>query len=136
LRVIAPEGALRAEVPARPSARRRLEARLRAAPSGTPVVLCDPAPGSKLRCRRLAARAGVEPGREYLALPSLRKQLLLVEDSHEGVGYACKALLTVPSGVSVLAAPASALLGVLRVGVLWRLLSALAPGRVVIGRRA
>jgi hypothetical protein len=135
LELIAPAGARLVVVPALVD--RRVGWReVGALPAGTAVVLCDPRPGARARCRRFASRAGLAPGRAYLALPSLRRRLVLVEDGREPLRYACSALLAVPPGTTRLAAPLAAALALLRLPVVWRLLGAVVPGRVVVGWRA
>jgi hypothetical protein len=134
LEVVAPAGARLVVVPG--LAERRAGWReVGALPAGTPVVLCDPRPGARARCRRFANRSGVVPGRAYLALPSLRHRLVLVEDGREPLRYACGALLAVPPGTTRFAAPLAAALALLRLPIVWRLLGAVVPGRVVVGRR-
>jgi hypothetical protein len=135
LELIAPAGARLVVVPALVDRRVGWRA-VGALPAGTPVVLCDPRPGARARCRRFASRAGLVPGRAYLALPSLRRRLVLVEDGREPLRYACSALLAVPPGTTRLAAPLAASLALLRLPVVWRLLGAVVPGRVVVGWRA
>jgi len=121
---------------ASPARRREQRRRVRALPAGTPVVLLDVRPGSRGRCRRFTALAGVQAGHEYIPLPSLRRQLLLVEDAREPLGYALRSLLAVPPGMARLAGPAAALLAATRAPGAWRAVGGLAPGRVVVGRRA
>lgn len=135
LEVIAPVGARRVDVVPGRAERRAAWREVGALPAGTPVVLCDPRPGARARCRRFADRAGLVPGRSYLALPSLRRRLVLVEDGSEPLRYACSALLAVPPGTTRLAAPLGAALMLLRLPVVWRLLGAVVPGRVVVGWR-
>jgi hypothetical protein len=135
LGVIAPVGARLVEVDSGRVERRAALRGVGALPAGTPVVLCDPRPGARARCRRFAGRAGLVPRRSYLALPSLRRRLVLVEDQREPLRYACSALLAVPPGTTRLAAPLEAALVLLRLPVVWRLLGAVVPGRVVVGWR-
>lgn len=135
LEVIAPTGARLVDVVPGRLERRAASREVGALPAGTPVVLCDPRPGARARCRRFAGRAGLVPGRTYLALPSLRRRLVLVEDGREPLRYACSALLAVPPGTTRLAAPLGAALVLLRLPVVWRLLGAVVPGRVVVGWR-
>jgi hypothetical protein len=135
LGLIAPVGARLVHLGPRRMERRAARREVRALPAGTPVMLCDPRPGARARCRRFAGRAGFVPGRAYVALPSLRRRLVLVEDEREPLRYACNALLTVPPGTTRLAAPLGAALALLRLPVVWRLLGAVVPGRVVVGWR-
>lgn len=135
LGVIAPVGARLVDVVPGRVERRTAWREVGALPVGTPVVLCDPRPGARARCRRFASRAGLVRGRTYLALPSLRRRLVLVEDGREPLRYACNALLAVPPGTTRLAAPLGAALVLLRLPVVWRLLGTVVPGRVMVGWR-
>ncbi len=80
-RVIAPPESIRLDVPRSRRARQVLQGRLLALPAGTRVALCDRAPGSSWRCRRLAEDAGIALERVYLALPSLDSPHYLIEDT-------------------------------------------------------
>jgi hypothetical protein len=127
-------GAVRVEL-ARGSATRKAQARLvRDLPSGSPVLLSASAPGARRRCRTFAAKAGVTPEREYLALPSAAAPAYLVEDAPAAVEVLVRTVLVPPPG-SALTAPIGAALGIIRALGPWRLMRTLAPGRVIAGRR-
>lgn len=118
-----------------PTAARAICRRLAALPPGTAVVLVDDLPGSRRRTRRLAARAGVTVEREYAVLPRLASAVLVVEDTPATVSWATRTLLAVPPGTTRLAGPLDLAVRVLRRWAPPWLLGALAPGRVLLGRR-
>ena len=118
------------------SARRR-EAALRMVrelPTDADVVLCASAPGAARRCRAFAAESGLALEREYLAFPSAAAPAYLVEDAPAPVGVFMKAVLVTPPGIR-LSGPVDACLTLARTLSPWRLVRALAPGRVAVGRR-
>ena len=80
-RLLAPEGAVAVVVSSGPRAVRRAIAELRALPGGTPVVLLDYRPGGRFRARRIAAAGAVVVDRQYVALPSLRRAIVVADDS-------------------------------------------------------
>lgn len=133
--VLGPPDAIRVDLPRSRAARRAMVGRVRALPVGAAVVLCDGVLASRWRCRRFAVRAGVRLERQYLALPSARSPAFLVEDARRPLSYFCAAVLSVPPGVALLAAPvgllARAAAWLARAGVA----GAVAPGRVAVGRR-
>jgi len=135
LSVLGPPDAVRIDLPRSRAARRALVGRVRALPVGSAVVLRDGVLASRWRCRRFAARAGVRVERQYVALPSARSPAFLVEDGRRPLGYFCSAVLSVPPGVALLAAPA----GLLAHAAAWLaragLVGAIAPGRVAVGWR-
>jgi hypothetical protein len=135
-RMLAPPDAALVRLSGSAARRRAQQRRIHALPAGTPVVLLDLRPGSRGRCRRFTARAGVQAGHEYIPLPSLRRQLLLVEDAREPLRYALQSLLAVPPGMRRLAGPAAAVVAFARAPAAWRAVGSLAPGRIVVGRRA
>ncbi|HSS95301.1 MAG TPA: hypothetical protein VLR46_15110, partial [Candidatus Dormibacteraeota bacterium] len=91
-------GTLRFDVPASPTARRRLRQQIRHLPPGTNVVLGCAALGSRRRCRRFARYAGIEILREYIAVPSAGPPTCYVESSPAALRYFFTQLLTVPRG--------------------------------------
>jgi hypothetical protein len=104
-----------------------------ALPMGTPVVLLARAPGAAGRCRRFAARAGIELEREYLAFPSAARPGFLVEDAPAATRFF---LETLPPPPRPLVGPVvEAAIGAIRLLGPWRLLRGLSPGRVAVGRR-
>ena len=104
-------------------------------PIGTPVVLMASGPGAGRRSRRFAAGASISLEREYLAFPSAAAPAYLIEDSSAAVRIFVTQVLVAPPGTR-LSAVIDAAIAVLRASSLWRLVRALAPGRVSVGRRA
>ena len=94
----------------------------------------DQQPFSRRRLRRLARGLGVVVEREFVVLPSLGRPMVVIDDVEEAVRHFWTAVATVPPGLAFTALPASALLGLARIAP-WRWTGAVAPGRVVIGRR-
>ena len=133
--VLSPPGAVRVDVGRSPPKRRVRAQEIRALPPGTPVAMCASFPGAIGRCRAFASEAGVEPAREYLAFPSAAAPAYLVEDAPATIRFFLRTLLAVPPGTP-LSAPIEALLHIVRAFGPWRLIRRLAPGRVVVGRRA
>jgi hypothetical protein len=134
LRVASPPGAVEVPVPRSPGRSRRVARLVRELPVGTPIVVLASAPGAVRRSRAFAARAGVQRERAYLAFPSAAAPGVLVEDAPATVRAFVDAFLVAPPR-PVLAKAIDAGLGLLRaVSPCW-LVRALAPGRVVIGRR-
>ena len=103
-------------------------------PGGTPVVLLIDTPFSRLRLRRLARRARICIDRELIAVPSTTASLVLVDDAESAVRHFWMAVATVPPGLTWSSAPATLLLLLARM-LPWELTGAVAPGRVLIGRR-
>jgi hypothetical protein len=132
-RAVGPTGAVRVEIGRSRAARRDGEREVRDLPAGTPVVLAAPGPGSARRCRRFAARTDVMLDREFLALPSLAAPAYLVEDAREPVEVFLKTVLVTPPGVP-LTGLVDRVLGIVRALRPLRVIRALAPGRVAVGR--
>jgi hypothetical protein len=131
-RLLAPVDAVIIEVAGRLGAR-RAAARLRALDPGTPVVLLDYRPGGRLRARRVAAGLMIMD-HQYVALPSLRRAIVLAEDSTAALRWAFASLVAPPPGVTRAHAAVDRAVRFLRrhpavAG--W-----LAAGRVTVGRRA
>ena len=99
-----------------------------------PIVLLDQRPFSRRRLRRVARELGVLVEREFVVLPSVGRPMVIMDDTKEAVRHFWNAVATVPPGLALTALPASALLGLARLAP-WRWTGAVAPGRVVIGRR-
>jgi hypothetical protein len=99
-RLLAPEGAVAVDLSSGPRAVRRALAELRALPGGTPVVLLDHRPGGRLRARRIAAVGVVVIDRQYVALPSLRRAIVMAEDSRDSLRWACRSLVAPPPGIT------------------------------------
>lgn len=132
---VVPAGALAVPVPAGPRARAELVRRLAGLASGAPVALLAGRPGSRRRLHAVAAAAGVSVEREYLALPSLRSALFVVEDEPATVGWFARTLLAVPPGTAALAGPGHLGVRLARRPRLAPWLGRLAPGRILVGRR-
>jgi hypothetical protein len=99
-RLLAPEDAVAVEVSSGPWAVRRAIAELRALPGGTPVVLLDYRRGGRLRARRIAAAGAVVIDRQYVALPSLRRAIVVADDSRDSLRWACRSLVAPPPGIT------------------------------------
>jgi hypothetical protein len=131
-RLLAPTDAVAVEIPSGPLAVRRAIARLRALPAATPVVLLDRWPGGRLRARRIAARGAVVVHRQYVALPTLRRAIVLAEDRTDVLRWACTSLVAPPPGVTWAHAAINAAVTALR---RWPAVAgSLAAGRIVVGR--
>jgi hypothetical protein len=130
--LLAPREAVTVDVRSGLLAVRRTAAELRALPAGTPVVLLDHRPGGRLRVRRIAATGSIVVDRQYVALPSLRRAIVVVEDSTDALRWACWSLVTPPPGVTRAHALADAAVKFLRrrPGAA----GSLAAGRVAVGR--
>ncbi|MFG1912004.1 hypothetical protein [Kribbella sp. NPDC048928] len=102
--------------------------------AGRPVALMDQRPLSRRRLRQAARRLGVVVEREFVVLPTIARPMVVIDDVEEAIRHFWTAVATVPPGLAFSALPASALLGVARRSP-WRWTGALAPARVVIGRR-
>jgi L-aminopeptidase/D-esterase-like protein len=108
--------------------------RVRREPPGTPVALVTDRPFSRRRLRRVARQSGVTIERELVALPTTRFVVALADDNEAAVRHLWRNVVTVPSGMVASPLPAALALRVLR-RLPWTATGALAPGRVVIGRR-
>jgi hypothetical protein len=102
--------------------------------AGHPVALMDQRPLSRRRLRAAAGRLGVVVEREFVVLPTIARPMVVIDDVEEAIRHFWTAVATVPPGLALTAVPASALLGIARRSP-WRWTGALAPARVVIGRR-
>ena len=131
-RLLAPAGAVAVDIPPGLRAVRRTAAELRALPAGTPVVLLDHRPGGRLRTRRIAASGAIVVDRQYVALPSLRRAIVVVEDTTDTLRWACRSLVAPPPGVTWAHALIDAGVKVLRLRP--GAAGSLAAGRVVVGR--
>lgn len=103
-------------------------------PAGTPIVLSAVAPGAIGRCRSFAAQTGIELEGEYLAFPTASAPAYLVEDAPATVRVFVKTILVAPPR-GLFTSVIEAGLVLLRALSSWRLIRAVAPGRVVVGRR-
>jgi hypothetical protein len=105
-------------------------ARLRELPSGTLVALV----GGR-RLRGLARRGRVRASAEYLALPTLATPVAITHITPDAMRWTARTVLTVPSGVTRLHAPAWAAVRLVRA--LPTLLSRLPAGdRILVGIRS
>ena len=112
--LLAPREAVAVGVPSGPLAVRRATQELRALPPGTPVVLLDHRPGARLRARRIAAAGAMVVNRQYVALPSLRRVVVVAEDTTDTLRWACWSLVAPPPGVTWAHALADAAVAFLR----------------------
>jgi hypothetical protein len=129
-RVVSPPGAVQVPLPRSAAGARKLGREIRDLPAGTPIVALASAPGAARRSRAFATRACVRAERHYLAFPSASRPGFLVEDDPATLHTFLDAFLVAPPR-SRLARP----VGILRALNSWRLVRALAPARVVVGRR-
>ncbi len=133
-RLLAPDGAVAVDVSPGPRAVRRAVAELRALPGGTPVVLLDPRPGGRFRARRIAASGAIVIDRQYVALPSLRRAIVVADDSRDSLRWACRSLVTPPPGITWAHALLDTAVKLLRRRP--EVASWVSAGRVVVGRTA
>jgi hypothetical protein len=117
-----------------PRAVRRAIAELRALPGGTPVILLDHRPGGRFRARRIAAGGAMVIDRQYVALPSLRRPIVVADDNKQSLRWACRSLVAAPPGITRAHALLDTAIRLLRrhPGIV----SWVSAGRVVVGRRA
>lgn len=133
-RSVAGGGAVHVELPRSRAGRGASAAAVRELGAGTPVVLSASAPGAAGRCRAFASAAGIAVERDYLAFPTAAAPAYLVEDAPAPVlRFVANVLMAPPR--TRFALPMEVGLGLLRRLKSWRLVRALAPGRVVVGRR-
>jgi hypothetical protein len=133
-RIVGPAGATEIRLPASRRARRASARQLRELPLGTDVVLVAASRGGR-RCKALAAGAGIAVERTYLAFPSAEAPAYLVEDEPEPLRVFLKTILVVPPR-STRSFLMLAGVRILRSLGMWRLVRAVAPGRLLVGRRA
>jgi hypothetical protein len=107
--------------------------RLAAAPSGTVVAAMAVGLGGRRRVRRLFRRAQVRVTNEYIVLPSWERPVVIVEDSSATLSWIWHNFATVPPGATRSAGPAHVAIVVNR-RLPPRLLGALVPSRVIVGR--
>jgi hypothetical protein len=105
-------------------------AQVRALPAHTPVALV----GGR-RLRGLARRSRMSVRAEYLALPSLATPVAITQITREPLRWTTRTVLTVPSGIRWLHAPAWAAIRLVRA--MPRLLTwAPAGDRILVGTRS
>jgi hypothetical protein len=107
---------------------------LRRLPDGTRVCLVVDRPGARLRLRRAARRAGIVLERELIAVPSSRSPVVLVDDHRDSVHAFWHSVLTPPPGLARGWLPATLVICAGR-RMPWTWTGAIAPGRVVVGRK-
>lgn len=100
---------------------------------GTPIVLSASAPGAARRCRAFASAAGIECEREYLTFPTAAAPAYLVQDAPAPVRLFVASMLAAPPRARF-SLPLEIGFGLLRRFKSWRVVRALAPGRIVVGR--
>ena len=107
---------------------------VRRVPAGRQVAIALEGPFARLRLRALARRCGVSLSRELVAVPSVFAPVAVFDDEESAVRRFWTCVVTVPPGVT---AGSPALTAGLRVArrLPWSWTGALAPGRVIIGRR-
>jgi hypothetical protein len=107
---------------------------LRQVPSGRQVALAVDRPLARPRLRRLARRCDVVVERELIVVPTTAHPIAAVDDEESAVRHFWRSVVAVPPGITRAALVATVVLRVARV-LPWRWTGAVAPGRVVIGRR-
>jgi hypothetical protein len=83
----------------------------------------------------LARSARIDIDRVFIAVPSVRSPIYLVERAPESIEYFCSTLLTLPPGASVLAPFGEALLTLVRAVRKSPWIGSVLPGRVMVGSR-
>lgn len=117
--------------------------RVRRAPAGTVVALADGRPGGRRRLRRAATRLGVRIDDEFVVLPSWRRASFVMSDDVRPLAWLVETFLAPPPGVAL---GHSAVHGMSRLArsavthpsgaaAVRLLVSAVVPGRLVIGTR-
>jgi len=134
LQIVGPPAAEQIPLPTSRSIRRASEQRLSELPIGSSVVLVATAPRAGRHCKAVAGRARVAVERSYLAFPSAEAPAYLVEDEAASIRVFLKNILVAPPRHK-LSLPMLAAVRILRSLGTPRTVRALAPGRVVIGRR-
>ena len=132
--LLAPDGAVAVGVSSGPRAVRRVIAELRGLPGGTPVVLLDHRPGGRWRARRVAASGALVIDRQYVALPSLRRAIVVADDSRDSLRWAFRSLVAPPPGITWAHVLVDTSLKLLRRRP--EMASWIGAGRVVVGRTA
>lgn len=133
-RLLAPDDAVVVHLTRGSLGVRRAVARLRGLPTGAPVVLLDCHPAGRLRARRIAATGVITVDRQYIALPSLRRPIVVTEDTPAALSWALRSLVTPPPGITWAHALADVAVRLLRR--LPAVTGWLAPGWIIVGRRA
>ncbi|MBX5468896.1 MAG: hypothetical protein IRZ21_03255 [Thermoleophilaceae bacterium] len=132
---VSPTGAAPVRLGRGRAAGRTLARTVRALPPGAPVVLLASAPGALRRSQAFARAAELELEREYLALPSAAAPAYLVEDAPASVAAFLGSVLAPPPRAGLPGMLVGAGIAVLRRLGSRRLVRALCPGRISVGRR-
>jgi hypothetical protein len=103
-------------------------------PSGTSVALVTDRWLSRSRLRRRARLAGVTIERELIVVPTTTSPVMVVDDERTAVRHFWGSVAAAPPGVTWAHAPLTAVLLGMRT-LPWRWTGAVAPGRVLVGRR-
>ena len=127
---------LQVDLPASSTAQRRLCEEIRALPTGTRIIVCSNAMGSRWRCRRFAAAAGITLLREYVAIPSAQAPTYYVEDTPQALRYFFSHVLALPFGGAATSAAFAAAKAAAGFVFPAALPGAVAPARIVLGRTA
>ena len=107
---------------------------LRAVPSGRQVALAVDRPLAGLWLHRLARRCDVVVERELIVVPTTANPIAVLDDEESAVRHFWRSVVAVPPGITRAALPATVVLAAAR-SLPWSWTGAMAPGRVVIGRR-
>jgi hypothetical protein len=133
-RALTPDGAVHVELAHSRASRRSALAAVGALAPGSSVVVSSSAPRAAARCRAFASAAGLELERAYLAFPTATAPAYLVEDAPASLRLFTTNVLAAPPRTRF-SLPIEVGVALLRALKSWRLVRALAPGRVVVGRR-
>jgi hypothetical protein len=134
-RVVSPAAAVLIDLPRSRAGLASARVMVASLAAGTPVVLLSPAPGARRRCRSFASDAGIRLSREYLAFPSAAMPAYLVEDDVAPVRAFTRSVLVAPPRAPFSPALEAGFM-ILRTLGRRRVMSAVAPGRVVVGWRS
>jgi hypothetical protein len=107
---------------------------LRSLPAGIPVALSEDHALSRLRLRLLARTARVAVQRELVVLPRCADPVVVLDDAEASVRRFWTSFAAVPPGVDRAVLPASLAVW-LAARMPWSWTGAVAPGRLVLGRR-
>ena len=107
---------------------------LRQVPRGRQVALAIDRPLARTRLRRLARNCDVVVERELIVVPTTAHPVATVDDEESAVRHFWHSVVAVPPGIARTAPIATVVLAVAR-SLPWSWTGAVAPGRVVIGRR-
>jgi hypothetical protein len=131
--VLAPPGAVRVDLDRRGASGNAIPLVASLATGGR-VVIAASGPRAARRCREFAAAAELEVERSYLAFPSARAPAYIVEDDPAPLRLFLQTILAAPPGRRF-SKPLAAVVALVRALSPSRAVRALAPGRIVLGRR-